>query len=166
MCSWQKFLPTPWTSSSLAVQKLFSFLRCHLWTIGLNSGVNGILFKSPFSTSIFCRVLLMFSSTDFSTSGFTYRLWSIWSLLLYMILDTGLTLFVYTWTSSTIWSRCSLSPVFSHYENQCAELSDKVDMIFHVSHIYHSLTYVQITCHPTSEITAVAICSLLFYSKY
>lgn len=35
--------------------------------------------------------------------------------------------------------------------------SQKVDMIFHVSHIHHSLTYVQITCHPTSQITAVAM---------
>lgn len=92
----QKFLPTLWTLSSLAVQKLFSFLRCHLWTVGLNSGVNGILFKSPFSTSIFAGCFF------YRLQHFSFHLMSLIHLEFIIIHDTGLTLFIYTWTSSTI----------------------------------------------------------------
>lgn len=74
--------------------------------------------KVFFYTSIFCRVLLMFSCSNFGNSCFTSGLWSIWSFFLLFfflsfsfslslflslsffnrMIDTGLTSFFYSWT--------------------------------------------------------------------
>lgn len=114
----QKFLPTQWTSSSLAVQKLFSFLRCHLWT-----GILWILEWIKFCSKVLSPHLYLqgVSSTVFSTSAFTKCLWSIG-------------VYYYTWYRSNFVRlymniqhhlvKMFFSPVYSHYENQCTEFSE------------------------------------------
>lgn len=72
--SWQRFSLNLWASSSqlivsLAAQNLFSFMKSYLSTVGLNSLTNEVLFWEFFYVPVSCRILLMFSSSNFNVLG-------------------------------------------------------------------------------------------------
>ena len=48
-----------------AIQRIFTFVRSHLSIVSFDSRSNGPLFRKPFSTPLFCRILLMLSSGYF-----------------------------------------------------------------------------------------------------
>lgn len=58
---------------SLAVQKLFSFMKCHLSSIGFHSRVNWVLSLTFFPISLTCRISPMFSLSRFCISAFMFR---------------------------------------------------------------------------------------------
>lgn len=69
--------------------------------IVLNSWANRIIFRKSFSTTIPCRVLLVFPSRSFGGFDLTFRSFPSWSQFLCEVVDTGLVSFFSVWTSSS-----------------------------------------------------------------
>lgn len=99
-CSSKRLFPLQLTNGFFSCTEFFSFMKSYLLIAGLNSQANGVLFRNSFLMSISRKVLLMFSCSSFSISGFVFRSLSIWSLFLYKVIDTNLVSLFCLWAPS------------------------------------------------------------------